>query len=108
MNANYIPDWEDEYWMVSLAAGFALDDRTDLQVGVFYYEADNFVNNSAISTPYGTDGNEYALTARINRRINESMTWNAGYGYFQGDDDAVLSNNDYGAHVISTGFRYRF
>ena len=40
--------------------------------------------------------------------VTNRMAWNAGYGYYHGDDDAAGGYNDYEAHVLSTGFRYSF
>lgn len=101
-------DWTNDYWIASLNAGFAIDDRTQLQVGYSYYDADNYVNNSAVGTPYGTQATDHSVTLRLTRQLSDSMTWNLGYGYFKGKDNAYAGLNDYEAHVVSTGLRMTF
>ena len=38
-----VPDWDNDYWSVSLNAGYALDDKTEIHGSYYYYHADNYV-----------------------------------------------------------------
>ncbi|MCP5536309.1 MAG: hypothetical protein H7A51_08765 [Akkermansiaceae bacterium] len=103
-----VVDWNNDYWMASINAGFQLDKKTMLTVGYSYYEVDNYVDNSAVGTPYGSMAKDHALTVRLTRQLNDNMTWSMNYGYFKSDDEAYAGYNDYEAHVLSTGFRMSF
>jgi outer membrane receptor for monomeric catechols len=102
-----VPDWDNNYWSLSLNAGYALNKRTALHAAYNFYHADNYPS-AVNSVPYGMITDEHALTLTLNQRINNRMAWNASYGYYHGDDDAAGGYNDYEAHVLSTGFRYSF
>lgn len=103
-----VVDWNNDYWIASLNAGFQLDKKTMLTVGYSYYEVDNYVDNSLVGTPYGSQATDHSVTIRLTRQLTDNMIWNLNYGYFKSDDDAFAGFNDYEAHVVSTGFRMTF
>ena len=104
----YSPDWDNDYWSTSLSAGYSLTKNSALEAGFYYYGADNYVDNSSASMPYGTIADEYMLTLGYVQQINANMVWNLRYGYYRGDDDASGGYNDYEAHMVSTGLQVRF
>jgi hypothetical protein len=103
-----ILDAQNNYWTVNFNAGFVLDDRTDLNLGYFYYRADDYEDNSAVGLPLGSGAEEHGITAMISRRINKNIRLNLKYGYFHYADELYGGNNDSEAHFVSAGLQYRF
>lgn len=106
--AEYAPDSENDYLSATLNAGYALSDKDTLQAGLMYYGADNYVNNTAASMPYGTMTDEYMATLAYVRQISPNMVWDLRYGYYVSKDDADGGYNDFSAHMISSGLQVRF
>jgi hypothetical protein len=101
-------DSENDYWNANATAGFVLNDKTDLEASYFYYRADNYVDHSTLSQPYGAGAEEHGITASIIHRINERMQWNVKYGFFTNHDETSGGYNDFDAHLVYSSFRYRF
>jgi hypothetical protein len=99
---------QNDYWTANSSVGYALNDKTDLQLQYMYYRADNREDNSAFGVPYGADAQEHAVTAGIIRRISERMRVTLKYGFFDGDDWTSGQHNNYQAHLIYSSFHYRF
>lgn len=98
----------NDYWTLSALSGYALDDKTDLQVQYFYYSADNFQDNSRFSQPYGAEGQEHAVTAALIRQITRSLRLTLKYGFFNYHDVTFGGHNSYHAHLIYSALQYRF
>jgi hypothetical protein len=101
-------DSENNYWTVNFDTGFVVDDKTDLNVGYYYYRADNYDDNSADGLPLGMGAEEHGVTATIVRRISKSLRLTLRYGYFHYDEDTFGGNNNYEAHVLFSSLQYRF
>ena len=54
---------QNNYWTVNFNSGLALDDKTDLNLGYTYYQADNYSDPNPIYISYGAGGEEHAITA---------------------------------------------
>lgn len=106
--ASVVVDSENDYWTSSLAAGYALDQKTDLEAQYVYYRADNYLDNSAFSLPYGSEAEEHAITAGVIRRIRENLRWSLKYGYFDYRDNTSGGNNNFAAHLVYSSVQYRF
>jgi hypothetical protein len=99
---------ENNYWTVNCNAGFVVDDRTDLNVGYFFYQADDFNDNSSVGVPYGVAQTENGVTATLSRRLSKNLRLNLRYGYSNFDDDSSGGHNDYQAHLVYSSLQYRF
>ncbi len=99
---------QNNYWTVNLNTGLVLDDKTDLNLGYTYYRADNYTDNSTVGVPYGSGAEEHGVSATVVRRITNKLRLTVRYGYYTFSDDTSGGNNDYSAHVVSTGLQYRF
>ena len=99
---------KNNYWTANSSIGYALDDKTDLQLQYLYYRADNFQDNSVFGLPYGADAQEHGVTATVVRRINERMRVTLKYGFFDGEDRTAAHHNDYQAHMVYSSLHYRF
>jgi hypothetical protein len=93
---------------VNFSSGLVLDNKTDLNVSYFYYQADDYSDNSPAGVPYGAGGQEHSITATLTRRISERVRLSLKYGYFRYLDAASGGNADYGASLIYATLRYRF
>ncbi len=101
-------DAQNNYWTLHFNSGLTLDDKTDLNLGYFYYRADNFKDHSAEGLPLGLGAEEHGVTAALTRRINKNLRVTLRYGYFHYDEASAGHRNDYEAHFVSTGLQYRF
>jgi hypothetical protein len=104
----YHANWDNDYLSVALSAGYIIGRNTDLKVSYDYFEADNHVDNAALTVPYGILSEEHAFTVTMTRWITPRMAWNLRYGFYKGEDDAYGGHNDYQAHMVSTGLHVRF
>ncbi len=99
---------QNNYWTLTLNSTVVLDEKTDLNLGFLYYEADNYNNNSAYGLPLGSGADESTVTAAITRRITEHLRVNLRYAYTHYNDWASGGNNNYNAQLVYTSLQYRF
>jgi hypothetical protein len=99
---------KNDYWSANASIGYALNDKTDLQLQYFYYRADDRQDNSAFGLPYGADAQEHAVTVSMIRKISERIRLTLKYGYFDGRDWSSGNHLDYQAHLIYSSLHYRF
>lgn len=106
--AGMVPVVASDYWNLSAMIGYVLDDKTDVNAQYFYYRADNYVNNSAVSMPYGADAEEHGITVALTRMMRDNVRLTVRYGFFTNRDDAAGGYNDYDAHVVSSSLQFLF
>ena len=99
---------QNNYWTLNFSSGLVLDDKTDLNVGYFFYRADDYENNSSAGLPLGAGAEEQSVTAALTRRLTQRLRLNLRYGYCHYTDWASGGNNDYDAHVVYSSLQYRF
>jgi len=90
------------------AAGFAIDEKSDLRAEYMFSKADTFRDNSADGLPLGMDYQRHGLLLSWTRRIKENMRVRVAYGFYDYDDDANDGVNNYTAHMVSASFNVRF
>lgn len=98
----------NDYWNASALAGFVVNEATDLQTQYSYYRADNYVDNSAFSQPFGAGAEEHAITATLIHRFSKSILGKLTYGYFRNNDQTYGGHNEYEAHLVYSSLQYRF
>jgi len=101
-------DAQNNYWTVNFNSDFVLDDKTDLNLGYFYYRAADGQNNIVGGLPLGTDTEEHSVTATLSRRITKNLRLNLKYAFTHYEDSASAGNFNYDAHVIFSSLEYRF
>jgi hypothetical protein len=106
--ANLVTESRNGYWNAGAVVGFALNERTDLQAQYSYYQSNDFIDNSAVSTPYGDEAREHGVTVTLNRMLNPRLRWSIKYGYFDYDDVTSGGHNNYTAHLVYSSLQYRF
>ena len=99
---------KNNYWTANSAIGYAVDDKTDVQLQYLYYRANNFEDNWAFGVPYGASAEEHGVTVGLIRRINQRIRWTMKYGFFDGRDKTSAHHNDYQAHLVSSSLHFRF
>lgn len=99
---------QNNYWTVNANAGFILDDKTDLNIGYYYYRAADGQNSLVNGLPLGTDALQDSVTATLSRRINKHLRWNVKYAYTHYDDFASAGAYSFNAQMIYTSIQYRF
>ena len=99
---------QNNYWTVNFNSGLALDDKTDLNLGYTYYQADNYYAPNPVYLAYGAGAEEHAITATVVRRITNNLRVTLRYGYYHSTDEPSGGNNDYDAHVVYSSLQYRF
>lgn len=101
-------NFSSDYWTASCAAGFALDDKTNLQADYTYYRANDYVNNAAFGMPYGSGATEHTVSASISRQITRNIRLMLKYGYSNYRDQTSGGFNNYDAHLIYSSLQIRF
>jgi hypothetical protein len=99
---------QNNYWTLNFNSSFVLDEKTDLNLGYFYYRADNYNDNSQAGVPYGAGAEEHGITAGIMRRLTHNIRVGLKYAYFRYEDQLSGGNNDYDSHFIYSNLQYRF
>jgi hypothetical protein len=98
---------QNNYWSVNFNSAIVLDEKTDLNLGYYYYRADD--NQApADGVPYGADAEEHSVTAMLTRRITKNLRWNLKYAYTHFDDTASSGQFSYDAHLVYSSLQYRF
>ncbi len=105
---NVVPSLDSGYLTANATVGYALDEKTDLTLGYAFYKADDYVNNSRWSQPFGAADESHTVTATIARQITKQLRGTVQYAYAQYRDNASGGFNNYDAHMIYASMQYRF
>ena len=98
----------NDYWQATATVTFVVDDQTDLLANYFYYRANNFINNSGVSMPYGTSANDHTVNVGLTRSFTKNVRGSLSYGYFRHRDETSGGRDNYDAHFIFSTITYRF
>lgn len=99
---------QNNYWTLNFSSGFVIDDKTDLNLSYFYYQADDYQDIANVGLPLGAGGQEHGVTATLTRQLTKHVRWSLRYAYYHYDDPLYGGNDNYTAHIIYTSMRYRF
>jgi hypothetical protein len=99
---------QNNYWTVTFNSSVVVDDKTDLNLGFVYYQADDYSNNSSAGLPLGAGAEEQSVTATLTRRITRNLRVNLKYAYSHYNDRASGGNNNYNAQMVYSSLQYRF
>lgn len=106
--AGLVTDARNDYWQATATVTFIVDDKTDLLASYFYYRANNFINNSSISMPYGTSANDHTVNVGLTRNFSKTVRGSLSYGYFRHRDETSGGFDNYDAHLVFSTITYRF
>jgi len=99
---------QNNYWTVNFSSGLVLDDKTTLNLNYFYFQADDYQDNSNVGLPLGSGAREHGVTATLTRRINPHTRLNLKYGYYNYKDALVGGTGNFEAEMVSASLQYRF
>lgn len=106
---NLVKNSDNNYLNFSVSSTYAIDDQSDLMVDYMLYKAlGNFIDNSSVTVPYGTDSRLQTCSLGWNRRLDRRTTVNFKYTYAKNEDDANFGTADYEAHLFYAKLQYRF
>ena len=74
----------------------------------FYYQADDYQDNSVYGVPLGTGSREHGVTATLTRRINPHLRVNLKYSYYNYKDALTCGNSNFEAQMVYASLQYRF
>lgn len=103
-----VPNFRNDYWTITSAAGYLLDDKTELRSDYTFYRAADYVNNSRAGMPYGAGQTEHTASASVNRELTKNVRLLVKYTYFTYEDQTSGNRNNYEAHAIYSGLQFRF
>ncbi len=106
---NLVKNSDANYLNFSVSSNYAIDDQSDFMVDYMLYKAlGNYINNSAVSVPYGTDSKLQTCSFGWNRRLDRRTSVNFKYTYAKNEDTASGGTADYEAHLFYAKLQYRF
>ena len=98
----------NNYWSLNFTPDLILDDRTDLRLGFYFYQAGDYQNNSLSGVPYGSGAEDYSITATLTRRITKNMRVSLKYGYSHYTDQTYGDNRNFDSQLVYASLQYRF
>ena len=104
----FVLNSDNNYINGSLGAGYALAQRDDLYLDYSYFRANNFVDNSAVSLPYGADQRQSGTFLTWVRRQTAQLVYTVKYGYVTNRDGTWAGRSNFAAHVIYAKMQYHF
>ena len=104
----FVLNSDNNYVNGSVGGGYALTKVDDIYFDYSFYRADNFVDNSAVSLPYGVEQRQQGAYLTWVRRQTEKLVYTVKYGYVTNRDFTSGNRNDFNAHVIYAKVQYHF
>lgn len=105
---SFVLNSDNNYVNGSLGGGYALAKLDDLYFDYAFFRAKNFIDNSALSLPFGADQKQQGAFVTWVRRQTEHLTYTVKYGYLENTDGTWAGLNDYKAHVLYAKVQYHF
>jgi len=99
---------ENDYWTMNVNTSFVVDNKTDLNLGYFYYQPDNAQYNYSRGLPLGAAAQEHGVTAGLTRRLTSHWRWNLRYAFTHFEDFASGGFNNFQAQLLYSSLQYRF
>lgn len=98
---------QNNYWTANFNSQFALNDRTDLDLGYFYYFANDF-QNPQDGLALGAGARQQSCTATLTRRISQNVRLNLRFAYNHSEDNSSGGFGNYDSYLVSSSLQYRF
>jgi len=100
---------DNNYYNIGFNVYYAATDLDDVFLDYNYYKANNGVDNSRVSVPYGANEHQYIITIGWTRRFaTPNLQFNLGYTYVGYKNPGMGGTLDYRANGITGTLRYRF
>ncbi len=108
VDTGVVRNGDNNYTTANLSVGWAAAEKNDLLFELARFTADNFVDTSTVSMPYGADESRTAASLTWNHRRHENLLYTFRYSYFDYKDRAAGTSRDYEAHLFYGRAQYRF
>jgi hypothetical protein len=106
---NLVKNSDANYLNFSVNSSYAIDDQSDLTLDYMLYKAlGNYVDNSALGVPYGSDSKLEMVSVGWSRRLDRRTTLNLKYTYARNEDVPSGGTADYEANLFYAKLQYRF
>ncbi len=100
---------QNNYWTFNFNSGIVLDQKSDLNLGYFFYQSDNYyANNSFYGLPLGAGATEHGVSALLTRRLSKNLKVSLRYAYVHYSDMPSGGHENYQAHTLFSSLQYRF
>lgn len=106
--ANLILEQINDYWSANVNVGFIVDEQDELFFSYDYFFADNFVDNSTVSVPYGLDRKDQSFSAAWVRSLGGRTKITLKYVWAKNDEASSFGLNDFDANLVYGKVEYRF
>lgn len=106
--AGLVLDSRNDFGNAALMLGLAVSQKTDIEAQYFYFKANNYIDNSLFSQPYGAGATEHGTLLGLTHHLSEGLRWTFRYLFFNNRDLLSGGFNNYEAHQLQTGLEYRF
>ena len=107
-NSPTVVNFRNDFWTVTGASGYVLDEFTDLRADYTFYCANDHLKNSRVAMPYGLGATEHTVSATASRQFTKQIRLTLQYKFFDYRDELFGGHNNYTAHSIFSGLQYRF
>ncbi len=104
----FVLNSDNNYVNGSVGGGYAVAKLDDLYFDYSFFHANNFVDNSAISLPFGADRKMQGTYLTWVRRQTEHLIYTFKYGYVKNRDVTWAGRNNFDAHVLYAKVQYSF
>lgn len=108
IDTQIVKNGDNNYATASLSTGWAASEKDDLFLDYTHLRADNVIDNSAVTLPYGADETQNTASLTWTHRRNENLVYTFRYSYFDYTDRAAGTSRDYEAHQLYGKVQYRF
>ena len=98
---------QNNYLTVNANADFILDDKTDLDIGYFYYHANDF-KSPVTGMSYGAGAEDQRITSTLTRQLTKQLRMTLRFAYSHYNDTANNGYGNYNSYLVSSGLQYRF
>jgi len=103
-----VTNFRNDYWTVTSAFGYIIDDKTDFYSDFSFYCANDHFKNPAVAVIYGLGATEYTASATVTRQLTKQMRLLLRYGYYNYRDVTSGGHDNYQGHSIYSGLQVRF
>lgn len=105
---NLVEESSNSYFNFNSNVRFQLDARTLVGASYAYYRADNFIDVSGVTQPYGVDDREQVAGVSISRRWDSGIEASLHYQYVEFVDKASGGHLSFEAHLVSGRLLFQF
>ena len=92
----------------SIGGGYALAKLDDVYFDYSWFRANNFIDNSALSLPFGADQKQQGAFLTWVRRQTPALVYTVKYGYMKNVDGTWAGLNDFKAQILYAKVQYNF